>query len=156
MLIMQYHSEFNHHQRPLRDRTPWYVAQSTGDDRVVRTFKRFADLRERLVGYLAEQADVAVKTDQPLMRPMFFDYADDMAVWEHPAQFMLGDDLLINPVTRPGAHTWDTYLPQGRWVDVWTGTEHEGGRSVTRKVPLDVVPVYCRADQWPIRATIFA
>jgi alpha-glucosidase (family GH31 glycosyl hydrolase) len=64
----------------LRDRTPWYVAQSTGDDRVVRTFKRFADLRERLVGYLAEQADVAVKTDQPLMRPMFFDYADDMAV----------------------------------------------------------------------------
>ena len=73
---------------------------------------------------------------------------------EHPAQFMLGDDLLIDPVT-PGADTWDTYLPHGRWVDVWTGTEHMGGRSITRQVPLDVVPVYCRADQWPIRATIF-
>jgi len=133
---MQYHSEFNHHQRPLRDRAPWHVAEATGDERLVLVFKRFADLRERLVGYLAEQADAAVKTDQPLMRLLFFDHADDPAVWEHPSQFMLGDDLRINPVIRPGAHTWETYLPQGRWVDVWTGTEHLGGRSVTREVPL--------------------
>ena len=59
---MQYHSEFNHHQRPRRDRTPWYVAETTGDERVVPQFKRFADLRERLVGYLAEQAEVAAST----------------------------------------------------------------------------------------------
>ena len=51
---------------------------------------------------------------------MFFDHGADWAAWEHQAQFMLGDDLLINPVTRPGADTWDTYLPYGRWVDVWT------------------------------------
>lgn len=155
MPIMQYHSEFNHHKRPRRDRTPWYVAETTGDDRVVPVFKRFADLRERLVGYLFEQAEVAVRTDQPLMRPMFFDHADDSAVWDHPAQFMLGDDLLINPVTRPGADTWETYLPRGRWVDVWTGTEHLGGGSVTREVPIQIVPVYCRADQWSARESIF-
>jgi 1,3-alpha-isomaltosidase len=97
-------------------------------------FKRFADLREPLVCYRAEPADVAVKTDQPLMRPLFFGHADDPAVWDHPSQFMLGDDLLINPVTQPGADTWETYLPQGHWVDAWTGTEHVGGRSVTREV----------------------
>jgi len=156
MPIMQYHSEFNHHRRPLRDRTPWYVAEATGDARVVPLFRHFADLRERLVGYLAEQAEVAVRTDQPLMRPMFFGHGDDPAVWDHPSQFLLGDDLLVSPVTLPGADTWPTYLPTGRWVDVWTGTEHEGGRSVTREVPLDVLPVYCRADRWPLRAAIFA
>jgi alpha-glucosidase (family GH31 glycosyl hydrolase) len=155
MPIMQYHSEFNHHQRPLRDRTPWYVAETTGDERVVPLFRRYAELRERLVGYLAEQAEVAVRTDQPLMRPMFFGHAADPAVWEHPSQFMLGDDLLVNPVTQPGAGTWQTYLPQGTWVDVWAGEEHTGGRLVTRDVPLDVVPVYCRADQWHVRASIF-
>jgi len=155
MPIMQYHSEFNHHQRPLRDRTPWYVAETTGDERVVPVFRRFADLRERLVGYLTEQAEVAVRTDQPLMRPLFFDHASDPAVWDHPSQFMLGNDLLINPVTQPGADTWQTYLPHGRWVDVWTGEEHVGGRLVARDVPLDVVPVYCRADRWPVRAAIF-
>ena len=41
---------------PLRDRTPWHVAERTGDDRVVPVFRRFAHLRERLVAYLAEQA----------------------------------------------------------------------------------------------------
>ena len=35
MPIMQYHSEFNHHRLPLRDRTPWHVATMTGDERVV-------------------------------------------------------------------------------------------------------------------------
>jgi alpha-glucosidase (family GH31 glycosyl hydrolase) len=155
MPIMQYHSEFNHHQRPLRDRTPWHVADTTGDDRVVPLFRRFADLREQLVGYLAEQADLTVKTDRPLMRPLFFNHGDDSAVWDHPSQFMLGDDLLINPVTRPGARTWQTYLPQGHWVDVWSGTEHAGGRLVTREVPLDVVPVYCPAGRWLARAKIF-
>jgi alpha-glucosidase (family GH31 glycosyl hydrolase) len=155
MPIMQYHSEFNHHQRPLRDRTPWHVADTTGDDRVVPLFRRFADLREQLVGYLAEQADLTVKTDRPLMRPLFFNHGDDSAVWDHASQFMLGDDLLINPVTRPGARTWQTYLPQGHWVDVWSGTEHAGGRLVTREVPLDVVPVYCPAGRWLARAKIF-
>ena len=107
------------------------------------------------MGYLAEQAAVAVKTDQPLMRPLFFSHADDPAVWDHPSQFMLGDDLLINPVTLPGVGTWETYLPQGGWVDVWDGSEHKGAQLVTREVPLEVVPVYCRAAQWSIRATIF-
>lgn len=155
MPIMQYHSEFNHHERPLRDRTPWHVAETTGDQRVIPLFRRFAQLRERLVGYLAEQARVAVWTDRPLMRPMFFDHAADPVVWDHPAQFMLGDDLLINPVTRPGVDNWETYLPPGLWVDVWTGTEQMGGQVVAREVPVDVVPVYCIADRWPLRMSIF-
>ena len=156
MPIMQYHSEFNHHQRPLRDRTPWYVAETAGDNRVVPVFKRFTDLRERLVGYLVEQAEVAVKTDQPLMRPLFFNHADDPAVWDHPSQFMLGDDLLINPVTQPDADTWETYLPEGRWVDVWSGIEYDGGQEVSRHVPIDVIPVFCAADSWPDLAQIFS
>lgn len=155
MPIMQYHSEFNHHQKPLRDRNPWHVAESTGDQRVVPLFKRFAELRERLGQYLCEQAAVTVTTDQPLMGPLFFDHPDDPAIWEHPSQFMLGDDLLINPVTRPGAQIWQTYLPTGHWVDIRDGTQHPGGQLVRHQVPLDVVPVYCRANQWPTRAPIF-
>ena len=32
--IMQYHSEFNHHRQPCRDRTPWNIAERTGDTSV--------------------------------------------------------------------------------------------------------------------------
>jgi alpha-glucosidase (family GH31 glycosyl hydrolase) len=141
--IMQYHSEFNHHQRPLRDRTPWHVAETTGDDRVVPIFRKYAVLREQLVPYLAEQAARTIATDRPLLRPLFFDHADDPEIWNHPYQYLLGDDLLVNPVLEPGATTWTTYLPEGTWYDAWTGRPVAGGL-VTRDVPLDVVPVYTR------------
>ncbi|WP_328995927.1 glycoside hydrolase family 31 [Kribbella sp. NBC_01245] len=155
MPIMQYHSEFNHHKRPLRDRTPWHVADTTGDERVMPVFRKFAKLREDLVDYLTEQARITVGTDQPLMRPLFFDHGDDPAVWEHPLQFQLGDDLLINPITQPGATTWTTYLPKGDWIDVWTGEAVRGGRLIEREVPIDELPVYCRAAAWSRLAGVF-
>jgi alpha-glucosidase (family GH31 glycosyl hydrolase) len=143
MPIMQYHSEFNHHQRPLRDRTPWHVAETTGDDRVIPVFRQYAVLREKLVAYLAEQAARTVATDRPLMRPLFFDHADDPEIWNHPYQYLLGDDLLVNPVLEPGATTWTTYLPEGTWYDAWTGEPVASGLE-TRDVPLDILPVYSR------------
>ena len=155
MPIMQYHSEFNHHQLPLRDRTPWHVAETTGDDRVVPLFRQYAELRERLVPYLVEQAALTIDTDRPLMRPLFFDYGIDPEVWNHPYHYLLGNDLLVNPVLEPGVTTWTTYLPEGEWVDVWTGDLLTGGQLVTREVPLDIVPVYCRAARWPALSDSF-
>ncbi|GAA3599242.1 TIM-barrel domain-containing protein [Kribbella ginsengisoli] len=155
MPIMQYHSEFNHHQLPLRDRTPWHVAETTGDDRIVPLFRRYAELRERLVPYLTEQAALTITTDRPLMRPLFFDHPTDEEIWNHPYQYLLGNDLLINPVLDPGATTWTTYLPAGDWIDAWTGDPVQPGL-VTRDVPLDLVPVYCRADRWPALTPIFS
>ena len=38
--IMQYHSEFNFHRTPSRDRTPWNIAERSGDDSVIPTFRR--------------------------------------------------------------------------------------------------------------------
>ncbi|GIF45990.1 galactose mutarotase-like protein [Asanoa ferruginea] len=156
MPIMQYHSEFNHHQLPLRDRTPWHVAETTGDARVVPVFRGFAKLRERLVDYLARQAAVTIGTDRPLMRPLFFDHPADPAVWSQPRQWMLGDDLLVSPVTSPAATSWPVYLPAGDWVDVWTGEPSAGGVAIERETPIDVIPVYCRASAWPALADTFA
>ncbi|CAI9403183.1 glycoside hydrolase family 31 protein [Nocardioides sp. T2.26MG-1] len=156
MPVMQYHSEFNHHRPPLRDRTPWNVQEASGDERVVPVFRRLAQLRERLVPYLAEQARVAVTTDRPLMRPLFFDHPADPQVWAHPQQWQLGDSLLVSPVTEPGAAAWPTYLPAGAWVDAWTGTPYDGGAVVTTDVPIDVVPVFVRAEDWPALEEVFA
>ena len=147
--IMQYHSEFNDHRRPLRDRTPWNVADQTGEPRVVPVFRSFVALRERLLPYLQDAARTAVTTDRPLLRPLFFDVPGEPELWRHPLQFGLGDALLVNPVTQPGAERWTTWLPSGPWVDVWSGEVVEGGGCHDREVPWDVVPVYCRAAQWP-------
>jgi alpha-glucosidase (family GH31 glycosyl hydrolase) len=143
--IMQYHSEFNHHRTPSNDRTPWNIAERTGEPRVLATYRRYARLRERLVPYLAGQARDAVAGARPLMRALFFDWPADACVWEHPFQYMLGDDLLVAPVTEPGVKEWTIYLPAGGWVDAWTGEVFAGPSSIVRRVPIDEIPVFIRA-----------
>ncbi|MBN9607113.1 MAG: hypothetical protein J0G30_10930 [Actinomycetales bacterium] len=154
--IMQYHSEFNHHRSPSRDRTPWNIAERTGDERVIPVFRAFAQLRERLVPYLAAEARHAVAVREPLMRPLFFDHPDETAVWEHPLQWMLGDALLVAPVTEEGATTATAWLPEGRWVDAFTGAEIEGGAVVERATGWHEAPVWVRAERWAELAPVFA
>jgi alpha-glucosidase (family GH31 glycosyl hydrolase) len=153
--VMQYHSEFNHHRTPSRDRTPWNVAEQANDPRVVPLFRRYTLLRERLLSYLTASARAAVTTDHPLLRGLFFDWPDDERAWGFPHQFLCGNDLLVHPVTQPGASEWATWLPTGEWVDVWTGEELSGDAVHTRAVPLDIVPVYCRASAWPELGDLF-
>jgi len=155
MPVMQYHSEYNHHRFPLRDRTPWNIAEQTGNPTVIDVFRRYMHLRERLVPYLSEQAAVAIRTGRPLMRGLFVDHPDDEATWRFPYQFGLGDDLLICPVVEPGATSWAVHLPPGAWVDVWTGERLRGGHELDRAVSLDTVPVHCRAEAWPRLQSIF-
>jgi len=142
--IMQYHSEFNHHRTPSRDRTPWNIAERTGDDRVLPIARDVVRLRERLVPYLEREARVTIETDRPLMRPLFF---DDPQAWEGggPVQWMLGGDLLVTPVLEPGVTSREVPLPAGEWIDVWTGVTVSGGRTVTVDAPIDRIPVFARA-----------
>ena len=154
--IMQYHSEFNHHRTPSRDRTPWNIAERTGDERVIPVFRRLTHLRERLVPYLADAARASIASGAPLMRPLYFDHPHDPEVWTHPLQWMLGADLLVAPVLEPGVSDWSVYLPAGDWVDAFTGEAVSGGGVIRRPVPIDELPVYCRADAWPTMRAVFA
>jgi 1,3-alpha-isomaltosidase len=143
--IMQYHSEFNHHRLPSRDRTPWNVAEQTGDADVISVFRRFTELRTRLIPYLAAEGRRAVSERRPLMRALLFDAYDDERIWDFPYQYLLGDALLVAPVCEEGATTWRTYLPEGEWVDAWTGERVDGRTVVERPVPLDEIPLFITA-----------
>ncbi|MFI6322902.1 TIM-barrel domain-containing protein [Nonomuraea sp. NPDC050556] len=155
MPIMQYHSEFNHHRKPLRDRTPWNIADQTGDATVIPIFRHFAKVRERLVPYLQQEARKAINGGAPLMRGLFFDHPHDSAVWDHPLQYKLGDALLVVPVTEPGVQETAAYLPEGEWVDVWTGETHHSGL-VTLPAPIERPPVLCKKAHWPQLSHIFS
>ena len=142
--IMQYHAEFNHHQIPNGDRTPWNIAEGTADASVLIVYQRFAVLRRRLVPYLASQAERSISSGRPLMRPLCFDYPDDAEVWSAPLQFQLGDDLIIVPVTEAGQTQVNVYLPEGQWIDCFSGLRLDGPVRHIRKVPIDEIAVYCR------------
>lgn len=153
--IMQYHSEFNHHRTPSRDRTPWNIAERTRDGRVLPGVRRLVHLRERLVPYLSSESAWAIQSGTSLMRPLFFDWPNDEALWAHPLQWMLGRDILVSPVTEEGVTTHTATLPAGEWVHAFSGERVTGGAD-TRDVPWDETPVYVRAEAWPGLAAVFA
>lgn len=104
--IMQYHAEYNHHRTPSRDRTPWNIAERHDDPGVLDTYRRFAKIRDRLVGYLAEQYHAGVDRGLPLMRALALHWPDDRRIWSHPYQYLLGANF---PSTadewQPGANS---------------------------------------------------
>lgn len=152
--IMQYHSEFNHHRTPSRDRTPWNIAEQSGDDQVIDDIREIVALRERLRPYLEESARAAVATSSPLMRPLFFDHSDDEAIWDAQPQWTLGDDILVAPVLTPGSE-WDVYIPSGAWRDAWTGERCDGGATARTSTPRHRVPVFVREQAWDSLRHVF-
>lgn len=155
--IMQYHSEFNNHRIPSNDRTPWNIAERSGDASVITDVRALVQLRERLVPYLARAADAAVNTSVPLMRPLYFDHPADPMVWEHPIQWMLGPDVLVSPILEPKAQEWTVYLPAGSWVEAHSGEITNGGQVVSVNVSERIaLPVFVRAESWSDLAPLFA
>ena len=131
--IMRLHS--NH-----GDRLPWeYGARAR---RIASTFLR---LRGELVPYLASTAHLAATTGTPMTRAMYLQWPQRHAAYRHPEQFMLGDDLLVAPVSRPGqtAKT-QVWFPPGAWTDLFTGQRFVGPATRTLDVPLDRMPVFRR------------
>jgi alpha-glucosidase (family GH31 glycosyl hydrolase) len=142
--IMQYHSEYNP-SGPSRDRTPWNIAAHSRDERSISLFRHFARVRMNLLPYIVREADHAAAAGTPLMRPLLLDHPDDPVAWTITDQYRFGRSLLIAPVVEGGATTRTFYLPDGAWIDFWTGERHEGGQWLTVDAPWDRIPVFAPA-----------
>jgi 1,3-alpha-isomaltosidase len=79
------------------------------------------------------------------MRPLCLAWPDDQQIWRWPRQYLLGDDLLVAPVTDPDVDSWPVYIPGDRWVDPWTGDAYDGPATITLPAPIDRIPVLIRA-----------
>jgi alpha-D-xyloside xylohydrolase len=104
----------------------------------------YGALHQRLQEYSYRAAQQAHKTGLPLVRPMFLAFPRDPAAWDHWQQFLYGDDLLVGAVWQKGQASFPMYLPQGKWVDAWTGKEHTGPATVTVNTPGHKIPLFLR------------
>jgi alpha-glucosidase (family GH31 glycosyl hydrolase) len=58
---------------------------------------------------------------------------------------MFGSELLVAPIFNVWGER-SIYLPEGRWVDYWTHEVISGPRTLHVQVPLDILPLYVRAN----------
>lgn len=149
--IMQYHSEYNDHRVPSNDRSPWNVAELTGEPKVLSTFRRYAHLRMRLIPYLSAEAEHAARSGDPLVAPVFYHADNDPEAWPVSDQHWLGRALLVAPILEEGRATREVYLPAGEWQDVWSGETVAGPARLHVNAGLSEIPVYLNLRAaWPL------
>lgn len=103
--------------------------------------------REALRPYVREQMQAAHEKGTPVIRPLFYDFPDQEQAWDVEDQYMFGPDVLVAPILEYGVRERSVWLPEGaRWIEVATGTEHSGGGRVVVDAPLEVIPVFVRAE----------
>ncbi len=138
-------------------RSPSEVAGSGGPNEVwsfgeeaYGILKHLLFLRERMKPYLMAQMALASEKGIPVMRPLFFDFPQDLTVYTVEDQFMFGPNVLVAPVLHEGKRQRHLYLPAGEaWLDAWTGQRFAGGQWITTVAPLEKVPVYFREGSQP-------
>ncbi|NRQ30995.1 DUF5110 domain-containing protein [Nonomuraea sp. NN258] len=124
-----------------KDKQPW-----TQGEPYTSINRKYLKLRERLLPYLYTYAAQAHRTGAPVNRALVMEYPADKATWNLKDQFLAGRDFLVAPVYRPGDVRDGIYLPEGRWVDYWTGKVHNGPATLNGyHAPLDTLPVFVRA-----------
>ncbi|GAA1756399.1 glycoside hydrolase family 31 protein [Luedemannella helvata] len=130
----------NHCARGRAAQEPWVWGAETLD-----ACRAAVRLRYRLLPYLYTLLADAAETGSPVLRPLLYHYPADRRGRQLADQALLGRDLLIAPVLRPGVTARAVYLPAGRWYDTRTGAVHDGGRHVLVDAAIgDGLPLFAR------------
>lgn len=111
-------------------------------------FKKYAKLRYRLLPYIYSAAHTAARTGMPIVRAMPLIYPQDTKMADQTKQYMFGDAFLV------AAFTNRVCLPDGEWIDYWTGERHSGPKEMDCDIPAHVGgPLFVRAGaiipMWP-------
>lgn len=123
-------------------------------------------LRYRILPYSYSQAGACVQRSETMMRPFVFDFPKDKTAINNTEEYMYGHSILVRPVTDPlytfkgegnrgkliypdvkqaGAPV-NVYLPQGCiWYDFWTNQKYEGGKTIEKVAPINIIPLYVKA-----------
>uniref|UniRef100_A0ABI7YQP0 Glycoside hydrolase family 31 N-terminal domain-containing protein n=1 Tax=Felis catus TaxID=9685 RepID=A0ABI7YQP0_FELCA len=94
---------------------------------------------------------------EPVMRPLWIEFPEELNTFGVEDEYMLGSALLVHPVTEPKATTVSVFLPGSNevWYDSKTDAHWEGACTVKIPVTLDTIPVFQRGGSIvPIKTTI--
>lgn len=118
---------------------PWQFGEET-----VNIYRKYVELRYRLLPYLYDLFWEGEKTGLPIMRPLVLHYEKDENTWNLNDEFLAGEHLLVAPVLEQGKTKRMVYLPEGNWYDFWTGKKYEGGAYYLVDAPLDTCPIFAK------------
>ena len=127
------------------DRRPWLYGSWAED-----AMRKAYHLRSRLMPYIYSSVRQTHEQMLPLIRAMYIGYPEEEDAYHVPQQYMLGDHLIVAPVTSPGAGPdrtagQEVWLPSGdRWYDFFSGKGYDGGQTIHAEADIDEIPLFVR------------
>ena len=117
-------------------------AQHDASAKVLKHNAKYAKLHVKLKPYLREAVKENSEKGLGVIRPLFFHY-DEKEAYNEAYEYLLGRDILVAPVLKQGAVTKTVYLPDDKWVHIWSRKEYRGGHH-TVSAPIGEIPVFVR------------
>lgn len=116
------------------------------DDETIEICRNFTVLHQELAPYIYRAALEAKDSGTPILRPLFFDYPEEEITYSINDEYMFGGELLVAPVLENGARYREVYIPQGLWMDFWSGEEFVGPLTTIIPAPLDQIPLLIKVE----------
>ncbi|MFZ4814512.1 MAG: TIM-barrel domain-containing protein [Phototrophicaceae bacterium] len=139
--VNRLHSSSN----PYEERHPWgYGADILSDARTAM------QLRHELLPYLYTMAHRTHVEALPLCAPMYYEHPQQEEAYACPHQYMFGTSLIAAPfVQKMNAELQLSrqvvWLPEGQWVDFFSGEALNGGTWHARYGDLSEIPLFASA-----------
>ena len=119
-------------------REPWHYPE------IASIVKRWWQLRYHLIPYIIYESEKACRSGLPMIQALLIRHPNDRQVWHIDDEYYFGSEFLVCPLMNSEGRR-DIYLPEGLWVNFFTGERLEGGRwHYGFEVPLDEMPVFVR------------
>lgn len=119
-------------------REPWFYPQ------IAPVIKKWWKLRYALIPYIIQQSEKTTHTGYPLLQALIFHHADDKLCWHIDDEYYFGENFLVAPVMN-SQNCRDVYLPEGKWINFFTGVSYEGGQWLKNlQIPIEEMPVYVK------------
>lgn len=120
-----------HNHQSTAPKLPWICPESTR-----KLYKETLRFRYEMTPYIYSAAICASKTGEPIIRPLVYHNINDTSTYDCNDQLYLGDSIIFAPVIKSGVTKRNVYLPEGNWIDMWTGKEYQGPANVVADAPL--------------------
>ncbi|XP_076833733.1 neutral alpha-glucosidase C [Brachyhypopomus gauderio] len=130
-----------HSARGSKRREPWLFGEE-----VTSAVRSAVQQRYCLLPYWYTVFHQAHSSATPPIRPLWVEFPKETETFTVENQYMIGNALLVCPVTDPGVTEVKVLLPGSDefWYDVSSGKAHDGGRTLTLPVTLESVPMFQR------------
>lgn len=133
------------------DKEPWSFGEN-----IEEINRKFIRLRYALLPYLYTLFQKSSQTGEPIIRPLFYDYQNDLKCfdWNYQQQFFVGQNILLAPVTHEKQYTKKLYLPAGEWLDWNTDRVYSGNQEIIVDAHLDWLPIFLKNGSLVIKRDV--